>query len=388
MKPKEGKMPHRAQNPFTLETVGLLDPFCDREEELKAFKEYARDHLKVVVFSPRRYGKTSLIVRVQDDLSKEGVVCPYADFLTVASPGGVAEELMKGVFRALHKRESFIEKGKRFFKSFKSLRPVVMLDETGSKLGIERQSGASEMALLRGALEELKKFVHTHENLKFCFAFDEFQEITRLKETAEIEGLFRSAVQGLRASCFFIGSRRSVLLSLFSDSKKRLYKLARNEEVCPLPSDDIYDYVKERFEQAGKKINKDALKELVRLSDGYAYYMQYLAQELFYLTGDEANLEDVGKAAAGVMNKERHGFAGIIQGLTRQQLRLLKALAEKPVKQITGSEFLGRAGLAPSTVSKSLEYLISQDLVEKREADFFCRVVDPFFRMWLAGEGF
>jgi len=51
------------QNPFTLGIVRKED-FCDREKEINNLLRYGRNGDNVVLFSPRRYGKSSLIAKV------------------------------------------------------------------------------------------------------------------------------------------------------------------------------------------------------------------------------------------------------------------------------------------------------------------------------------
>lgn len=49
-------------------------PFCDRSRELEELTSYAESNANVVLYSPLRYGKTSLINRVQSVLADKGSV--------------------------------------------------------------------------------------------------------------------------------------------------------------------------------------------------------------------------------------------------------------------------------------------------------------------------
>jgi len=370
-------------NPFTLEKLPPEAPFCNRQAELAAFEQYARDNLKVVLFSPRRFGKTSLLARVQDNLAGKGHVCAYADFSTIATVRGAAEEIMRGLFAALHKKESLLEKGARFLRSLTTFKPHIRVTETGWELTAAPDSNLDEMTLFRRTVEELAEFVRGHD-AKFTFVLDEFQEITRLRESAELEGILRSHIQGLPAGFFFLGSRRSVLLAMFNAGKRPFFKLARNEELGPLPEEDMVSYLVSGFEGAGKTAAEDVCRRIARESRGHAYYMQFLAQEAFYVSGDEVAPEDVDRAVQGVLSKEQHGFAGMIQGLQLQQLRLLKALAAGPAHRMTGADFIARSGMAASTIKDAHERLVEQDLIEQDAAGAW-RVVDPFLARWLQG---
>ena len=66
-------------NPFLTKTLPPDAPFCDRQEELAALLGHAESGANAVLFSPRRYGKTSLVFRVQHQLAGRGILPVYVD---------------------------------------------------------------------------------------------------------------------------------------------------------------------------------------------------------------------------------------------------------------------------------------------------------------------
>ena len=50
-------------NPFTFGALALDEAFTDREDELKELAVDIRNGQDVLVFAPRRYGKSSLVLR-------------------------------------------------------------------------------------------------------------------------------------------------------------------------------------------------------------------------------------------------------------------------------------------------------------------------------------
>ena len=73
----------------------------------------------------------------------------------------------------------------------------------------------------------------------FHIVFDEFQEISELRESRQIEGILRSHIQTHEnASYFFVGSRRRLLLEIFNEQKRPFYKSAINYALGPLPKDE------------------------------------------------------------------------------------------------------------------------------------------------------
>lgn len=52
------------QNPFVFGKVVRGNDFCDRNEEIEKINGIIRSKNNLVIISPRRYGKTSLILRI------------------------------------------------------------------------------------------------------------------------------------------------------------------------------------------------------------------------------------------------------------------------------------------------------------------------------------
>ena len=55
-------------NPFRFGALALDDAFTDRKEEIAELKADVRNGQDVVVFAPRRYGKSSLVWRASQEL--------------------------------------------------------------------------------------------------------------------------------------------------------------------------------------------------------------------------------------------------------------------------------------------------------------------------------
>ncbi|HOD72443.1 MAG TPA: hypothetical protein PKO27_15560 [Deltaproteobacteria bacterium] len=62
------------RNPFCATELPVTAPFCDREKESEELESHAVNRANVVLYSPRRYGKTSLVKRVQARLAGKGTI--------------------------------------------------------------------------------------------------------------------------------------------------------------------------------------------------------------------------------------------------------------------------------------------------------------------------
>ena len=124
-------------NPFIMRVIPSDYPFANRIQELKELSSHARNKANVVVFAPRRYGKTSLVKKIQANLKQDGFITIYTNFFMVASVDDVAERIARSVYSILHKRESFFQKGARYLKTFKTFRPVFNRGENCSRKNAE-----------------------------------------------------------------------------------------------------------------------------------------------------------------------------------------------------------------------------------------------------------
>ena len=75
-------------NPFRYGALALDEAFTDREREIAELRADVRNGQDVVVFAPRRYGKSSLIWRVAQELVRRKVLVAPVDLMT--TPTGQA----------------------------------------------------------------------------------------------------------------------------------------------------------------------------------------------------------------------------------------------------------------------------------------------------------
>ena len=111
-------------NPFLIETLPPDSPFCNRQQEIERLKACAESGTNIVLFSPRRYGKTSLALRVQAMLAREDYITIYCQLFGVDSITDAASRIGRSTLAAIHARSSLFENGERFLKHFSSFRPV------------------------------------------------------------------------------------------------------------------------------------------------------------------------------------------------------------------------------------------------------------------------
>ena len=84
-------------NPFQFGALALDEAFTDREAEIAELRADVRNGQDVVVFAPRRYGKSSLVWRAAQELARDKVLVASVDLMTTPTPAKLAEKLARAI---------------------------------------------------------------------------------------------------------------------------------------------------------------------------------------------------------------------------------------------------------------------------------------------------
>jgi AAA+ ATPase superfamily predicted ATPase len=72
-------------NPFSYSTVVKGNSFFDRKEECARLVSTLSGGNNMVMLAPRRFGKTSLVFRVIEQLERKGFLCIYCAVINYAN---------------------------------------------------------------------------------------------------------------------------------------------------------------------------------------------------------------------------------------------------------------------------------------------------------------
>src|SRR3954447_24725386 len=84
-------------NPFRFGALALDEAFTDRETELAELTADVRNGQDVVLFAPRRYGKSSLLWRAAQDLVRGDVLVAQIDLMRTPTKERLAEKLAQAI---------------------------------------------------------------------------------------------------------------------------------------------------------------------------------------------------------------------------------------------------------------------------------------------------
>ncbi|MBT8764396.1 ATP-binding protein [Desulfohalobiaceae bacterium Ax17] len=226
-------------NPFYYGGVVNKDNFCNRYEEIATLKQDFLSGMNVLIYAPRRFGKTSLVLKALEEL--ESLKFIYLDLMLITDK----KEFINNYFNEISKKiETSTDKVIKFLKGILKIRPniKVSFDESG----IPSYSLEFSKDEIENTLEEVLNLPYRYVNQKknnIVVIFDEFQEIVNLG----IEEKLRSIIQhhGNKLTYVFMGSKKSIMKQLFLDKSRPLYKSVKHFPLKGIPLNEWKDFIKE-----------------------------------------------------------------------------------------------------------------------------------------------
>ena len=370
------------KNPFTI-GIAKEERFCNRKKEIKELKSFIKNRQSVVIYSPRRYGKTSLIKKVLNDLEKESktFVGIYVDLFSVSSYQDFIEIFSKSVIHSIGREvnRSFIKKVKNLFRS---ITPTFTFKPDGSfSVSISFSPSLTIENLLSDLFEGLENYAENNR-LSLCIVFDEFQEITTLEESKKIEGIIRSYIQNQQnVSYVFVGSRRKLLLDMFTDQKRPFYKSSYLYRLEKIGKEEFVKCIKNGFDKTGKICFEDIAQNIYDLAEGYPYYVQKLSAIVWDLTDKKVSEKIVNDALKTLIKMESIDFENIWINLNKGEKIVLKTIVKFPHLSVYSKDFIESSGLSIGGIQKAVSSLIKKDIIEKENKKL--KLTDPVMAHWI-----
>jgi hypothetical protein len=374
------------KNPFRYGALAFDEAFTDRERELRELKSDIRNGQDVVVFAPRRYGKSSLVLRALQDLRRQGVLSAQVDLMTAPTKEKLAEKLAKAIHEGI--ASPLYRARERALGVFRGLRitPTVTIDPEDSSVsfGFEPGRAPADVDATIERLLTLPGELAADRGRVVALVLDEFQEVVEIDPN--LPKLMRAVFQAQpEVAHVYLGSKRHMMRSIFNDENEPFWRSAKQVELGVIRPDLFAPFIAERFRSTGKRIDDAAVETVLEKTAGHPY----ATQELCYFTWEATDLRStatplhVRVGLEGVLRSEHAHFSLIWEDASAGQRLLLTALAAEAGHPYS-EDYRRRHRLPPATnVQKALAALRRRELVAKRDDGSYA-VVEPFFAEWLS----
>lgn len=367
------------ENPFRYGIVVDEPYFIDREKEMAEISLDMVSGNNLIITSPRRYGKTSLVLKVISQLEQKGHPIIYLDFFRIPD----LKQFMDTYASQILKKQTGIKKSLDLFQKWiRGIRPAVSIDPSGLPAFtfthdplIPVYDSLSDILNLPLKIESKKRWI---------IVMDEFQDIEKLNGK-ETEKWFRSVMQfHTRISYVFLGSKTHLIGQMFSQQDRAFYGFGKLMRIDKIPSSEMEKYIISRMEQSGCTCNLPFATEMISIADNIPYFVQFLASETWNASLDNNGIvghAQIQQALENVLNNQQDYFHQLFDQLSPYQKKVLKALSSDRT-MIFSQDYMKKYDLgAVSSTQRSIEKLLFTGIIEKDQESILFS--NPFFQKYL-----
>lgn len=368
---------NESSNPFRYSEPVPVEDLLDRDIEADALLAQAEGGHNSRLVAPRRYGKTSLLMRVANDARKAGWAAVYVDFFGVLTLDDIAQRIERAYAAELQGKLAGWFAGVR-----RMLNPTFQLGGGPLPAGVEVSTDPQAEPPLLERLA-LPTRLHEKHGVRTLVIFDEFQDILATRD--RIDAVIRSEIQhhGDAASYVFAGSHVGMMRDLFADKRRAFYGQAAPVDLPPLRPDDVAGYVAARFEATSRSIGT-ALEPLLDTAQGHPQRTMLLAHILWTLTAPDGEADEETWLAAfdRAMLQVHDELRATWSNLPTSQRRVLATVAEQQGGVYSGAHRHG--GSRGGTTKAALDALLDRgEIAPDPTAPADHRIVDPLLGIWL-----
>ncbi len=370
------------KNPFQFGKLAEAENFIDRVEDRKILKGYLTSGINVILMSPRRWGKSSLVNQTVKEIlrdNKDIRVCQI-DAFPVKSVNEFyrvfAESVIKSTASTL---DQLVANSREFFKS---IVPKITIgpDVTAEfSLGIDFKDKQIDKKEILNLPEEIA----LKKGIDIIVCIDEFQELAELDGFDELERELRSVwQQQTKCTYCLYGSHRHMMSEIFDSPEKPFYKFGQPIHMQKIAEADWIEYIVSSFEKTGKAISRQNAAEICKRVKSHSWYVQQYSAAVWNFTddGDEATGETLDKSIAWVIDTNLPNYQTLYRSLSPTQTQLLRAIAAHEQK-LTSGEVAQEYGLGSSAmVIKNKKTLLRKDILDDSGGDL--QFQDPVFELW------
>jgi hypothetical protein len=376
-------------NPFTFGALALDRAFTDREKELRELVADMGNGQDVLLYAPRRYGKSSLVLRAAQRAIRKGILVGYCDLMRTPTKERLAAALAKTIYSDLESAAGqAIERATRLFRGLR-ITPTIEVDPIDGSLRFVFHAGRRRAAIddtIEGLLA-LPGRIAGERDRRAVIVFDEFQEVVTLDR--HFPNLMRAVFQAQpEVAHVYLGSKRHVLSRIFDDENEPFWRSAKRLEIGPIAPAEFAGFLRARFEETEREIDEEALDRLLDATRGHPYGTQELAYFLWELvpTGHFARPRDVEAALAQALRSEHNHFAKLWDDAPHAQRLVMLALADEPTRSPYSAGYAERHELPPKpALQRALGALVVKEVAARDEERAY-RIVEPFLADWLRSE--
>ena len=376
-------------NPFHIHGVVTAAFFTDRAAELDRLgRALAEPGTKLLVFGPRRMGKTSALVRAIERHRRQGGVALLADLSTASTLADIANRILESAARALGRKwkDAISEFVQRIGVSLTlTPDPGTGLILPSLEVGLRSAPLEEQRSSLAKALDSIEALAAA-KRTPIGIVLDEFQEIRRFGGE-DAEWHLRGVIQHhSRVSYLLAGSEARVIAGMLGKGRA-FYGLADQLRFGPIDEDHLAAWIDERMTAHGVKAKGVGRAVVVRAGPRTRDIVQ-VARQCFdnVRAGGRADGADVEMAFDDVVSGQEAVLQALWSGFPSPQQNVLRAVSAS-LEGLTTRTSLRRFGLPSSgAAANAAARLVEAGHLIRMESKTGYGFENPFFGRWVERE--
>ena len=349
-------------NPFKFGVLVDDEFFTDRVNELKQVQMSLNSENHLILISPRRFGKSSLVAKA---VKESGRPCISLNMQNMLSVEDFAAKLLREVFRLYP-----FERVKHMMTHFRIV-PTISSNPVTNVIDVSFQPVVNSMVLMEDAMELVEKV--STEGKKLIVVFDEFQEILSIRKGLDKQ--LRSIMQEQQhLNYILLGSQESMMTEIFERKKSPFYHFGQLMRLSKIPYQDFKEYISARLPIDDQEKKKRIVDEILSFTSLHPYYTQQLSAQVWEMVSYDHIVDGVvGDAISKIVRTHDLDFERLWLSFNRTDRSIMLNLSK-------GINPLQNRQVATSTSFSGIKRLMKAGYVIRLN-DY--EVEDPFFKEWI-----
>jgi len=354
--------------------------FTDREKDVEHLSANFKHGINTILISPRRWGKTSLVLKVAKQISDKNLKTVNLDIFSCRSEDDFYRVFAKEVIRQTsNKLEEWSENALQFLSA---LTPVISFG-TDPVNDFSVSFGLSNKTLINEEVLNLPLKIAIKKKIRIVLCIDEFQQIAEFPDHKTFQKKLRSAwqLQAQYVSYCLYGSKKHLMYALFAKQNMPFYKFGDVFFLQKIPSYHWIPYIQQRFEETGKSISFDLASRICETVENHSSYVQQLSWLTWIKTEKETTEDDFNDAYVDLLSQNSILYHNYVGNLTALQINFLHAVADGIHDRFSRKEVISKYNLGTSANISRLK----KSLEQKEMIDISPKMItfnDPVFRFW------
>jgi AAA+ ATPase superfamily predicted ATPase len=367
------------ENPFVFGSTTSGKWFTDRENDAKRLLGNFTHGVNTIIISPRRWGKTSLVRKVADQIDDSQLKIVAMDVFACRSEEdfyqAFATEIIK---QTANKWEEWVKNAQHFLSS---LVPKISFGADPT-IDFSLSLDFSNKQLNQDVLH-LPQKIAIEKNIRIVVCIDEFQQIAEFPDPKAFQKKLRSVwqLQTQHVSYCLYGSKKHLLTALFSKQSMPFYKFGDILFLQKIAADNWIQYIQTRFKETGKEISSGLAAKICDTVECHSSYVQQFAWLVWIRAEKTAKETDFEVALQDLLNQNSALFYNYMETLTALQLNFMRAVADGIQDQFSRNEIISKYDLGTSSnISRIKKSLEQKELIDISPKSLTFN--DPVFRIW------